>query len=268
VSGRPGETARREAAAQASLAALTRRRDVECVNLAFLDDPPAAGLLPERHALNLDAPGVSGVSGARKPLLTEMLDVLAAEAARRGIGRIGIVNGDIVVTPAAIDRVVDIGGPAVAFSRTDVGEGAPEALMLYGVDMFVFDLGFWQRERGRFRPYLLGEAVWDNVYASLVVCRGGALLNRERLILHERHPSATRNSPFEPYVHLLAARDRSYFTLWCNYIARAEALRARDGSVAEEYALQRAVFHTPGLGDRAMDAGRAAWWRVKRMRGA
>jgi hypothetical protein len=88
------------------------------------------------------------------------------------------------------------------------------------------------------------------------------------VILHERHPSATRNSPFEPYVHLLAARDRSYFTLWCTYVARAEALRARDGSMAEEYALQRAVFHTPGLGDRALDVGRAAWWRAKRMLGA
>lgn len=266
MSGKPGDTARREAAAQASLAALGPA--AECVNLAFADEPSAAALLPQRRALRLDAPRVSGATGARKPVISEMLDVLAAEAAARGIPRIGLVNGDIVVLPAAIARLASLDAPAAAVARTDVGGGAPDAEMLYGVDMFVFDRGFWQRERRRFRPYLLGEMVWDNVYASLVACHGGVLLNRERLILHERHPSGGHGSPFARYVHLLAARDRSYFSLWCTYVARAEALRARGGAADEEDALQRAVFRPPGPAAEALDLGRAAWWRAKRMLGA
>jgi len=267
VSGRPGDTARREAAAQASLAALGPG-GTECVNLAFVDEPAADGLLAQRCVLTLDAPRVSGVSGPRKPLVSEMVDALAAEASARGIPRIGLVNADIVVTPAAIERLASLDRPAAAVSRTDVGGGAPEATLLHGVDMFVFDREFWRHERRRFRPYLLGERIWDNVYASLVACHGGALLNRERLILHERHPSAAPGSSFERYVHLLAARDRSYFTLWCTYVARAAALRARGGSADEERALQRDVFRAPGSAAEAIDIGRAAWWRAKRMLGA
>lgn len=267
MSGKAGDTARREAAAQASLAALASSH-VECVNLGYVDDPPSEAALPQRRVLTRDAPRVAGVPGARKPVIPEMLDALATEASARGIPRIGLVNGDIIVLPEAIARVAALDRPAAAIARVDVGGGAPDADLLYGVDMFVFDLAFWRRERRRFRPYLLGEAVWDNVYAAIAICHGGILLNRERLILHDRHPSATPGSPFERYVHLLAARDRSYFTLWCHYVARAEALRARGGSADEESALQREVFRAPGAAAAAMDIGRAAWWRAKRMLGA
>ena len=265
VSGRPGESARREAAAQASLAALA---GVECVNLSFHDDPPGDGILPQRRALKLDAPGVTGVPGPRKPVVSEMLDALAAEAAQRNIPRIGLVNGDIVVLPAAIDRIASFDRPAVAIGRTDVGGGAPEATLLHGIDMFVCDRDFWQKDRRRFRPYLLGETIWDNVYASIAACHGGAMLNRERVILHERHPSVTRDSPFERYLHGLATRDRSYFTLWCTYVGRAESLRARGGSAEDDQALQREVFEVPSFANDALDLGRVAWWRAKRMLGA
>jgi hypothetical protein len=265
VSGKPGETAQREAAAQAALAALA---GADCVNLAFHDDPPAPGILPQRRALRQDGPGLSGVPGPRKPVVSEMLDVLAAEAAARGIPRIGLVNGDIIVLPAAVDRLASFDRPAAAIARTDVGGGAPEATLLHGIDMFVFDRAFWERERRRFRPYLLGETIWDNVYASIAACHGGAILNRERLILHERHDSATLGSPFGRYLHGLATRDRSYFTLWCTYVAEAESLRARDGSAEEERALQREIFSAPSVAADAIDLGRAAWWRAKRMLGA
>lgn len=265
VSGKPGDTARREGAAQASLAALA---GVECVNLAFHDDPPAAGLVPQRRTLRQDAPQVAGVAGARKPVVSEMLDVLAADACERGIPRIALVNGDIIVLPEAVERLTSGGAPAAAVARTEIGGDQPETTLLYGIDMFVFDREFWQRERRRFRAYLLGEVVWDNVYASIIACHGGVVLNRERLILHQRHPSATSGSPFDTYVHALATRDRSYFTLWCTYVARAEALRAAGGSAADEAALQREVFVAPSRADDLIDIGRAAWWRARRMLGA
>lgn len=191
-----------------------------------------------------------------------MLDALAAEASHRGCSTIALVNGDISVRQAAIDRLGALGLPAIAISRLDVGEGLPDAMLLRGVDMIVFDVEFWRRERRRFRPYILGEALWDNVYASIVVCHGGLLVNREPLITHERH-QAGGDSPFTQYGHLLATRDRTYFSRWCAYVAHAEQLRARGGTVDEEYALQRAIFRPPGAGETFVDAARAAWWQAR-----
>jgi hypothetical protein len=267
VSGR-AEAAGRELPAQESLAALTAAGVAHAVNLAFHDDSPGDSRLEQLRVLRLDARLVSRASGPRKPIVTEMLDVLAAEAERRGIVRIGLVNGDIAVTADAIAQATGTPRPALGFSRTDIGPGEPEALLLHGVDMFTFDVGFWRRERRRFRAYVLGEPVWDNVFAAVAVCHGGELLNRERLLLHQRHPAAFADSPYARYVHLLAARDSSYFSLWCAYVARAEALRERGGTREQEEALQREIFRAPGLAAEAVDIARATWWRARQVLGA
>jgi hypothetical protein len=267
VSGR-AEAAGRELPAQESLAALTAAGVAHAVNLAFHDDSAGDSRLEQLRVLRLDARLVSRASGPRKPIVTEMLDVLAAEAERRGIFRIGLVNGDIVVTAAAIARATATPRPALGVSRTDTGPGEPESLLLHGVDMFTFDVGFWRRERRRFRAYVLGEPVWDNVFAAVAACHGGELLNRERLLLHQRHPAAFADSPYARYVHLLAARDSSYFSLWCAYVARAEALRERGGTREQEEALQREIFRAPGLAAEAVDIARATWWRARQVLGA
>lgn len=267
ISNRPGDTARREAIAQASLAGLAAAGDAACLNLAFADEAPG-GAVPALCRLRLDTPGVSGVTGVRKPIVSEILDVLAAEAVGRGIARIALVNGDIVVTADAVTRCVETARPAVAISRTDIGGGEPDKPLLHGVDLIAFDTAFWRRERRRFRAYPLGEPVWDNVYTAVALAHGGVLLNRERLILHERHATPWRQSPFAEYVHLLATRDRSYFSLWCAYVAEAEALRAGGGTSEDELGLQRAIFRPPGMLATAADVARAGWWRVRRALGA
>jgi len=268
ISGRGGDAARRESSAQASLAALIERGISDAINLLFVDEPAAPGAIPSEPRLTLDAPRVSGLGGPRKPIVSEMLDVLAAEAGRRGITRIGLVNGDIVVTPAAIERLASIGAPFVAISRTDTGNGQPETQMIHGVDFVAADTAFWSRTRRLFRPYVLGEEIWDNVYTSIGLCHGGVLLNRERLIVHERHETQKTRLPFARYVHLLAARDRAYFTRWCTYVARLDALVGHGGSVDEALALQRTVFVPPTAMETGLDRARAAWWRTRRFAGA
>lgn len=263
VRGGSGDSARREAAAQASLAALSAAGLADCVDLTFPDEEGVSGAVPELCALRLEAARVTGTPGPRKPVVSEMLDVLAGEAERRRVSRIALVNGDIVVTPEAIARVTNPAVPAFAVSRTDTGGGEPDAQLLYGVDLFVFDVEFWRRERGRFRDYFLGDPVWDNVYASIAVCHGGRLLNRERLILHERHPSQWRGSVYGPYLRLLAVRDSSYFSRWCDYVDVAGPLRARGGTADEELAAQRAIFRPPGRLEDITDIGRVWWWRLK-----
>jgi hypothetical protein len=267
VSGRAGAAAR-EAPAQASLAALSAAGIASCVNLAFHDDAPPASPLQTLPMLRLDARVVSGVEGARKPVVTEMLDILAAEADRRGIQRIGIVNGDIVVTAAAIDAAVATPRGALAMARTDTGGGLPESLLRHGIDMFTFDAGFWQRHRRRFRAYLLGEPVWDNVYAAIVACHGGEIVNREGLLLHARHPPAFGASPYARYIQLLAARDSAYFSLWCTYVARAEALAAERALSGADAELQRQIFRAPGFAAGAAGIARATWWRARQALGA
>lgn len=264
ISGRPGEAGRRESAAQQSLATLVETGHAACLNLTFADEGSIAGAIPSLPVLHLDAPRLSGATGARKPIVSEMLDALASEAEQRGLPRIGLVNGDIIVTAAAVTSIAEASVPAIALGRTDVGGGEPESQLLYGVDMFAFDVSFWRRERRRFRAYPLGEAVWDNVYAAIAVAHGGELLNREPLILHERHERAWEQSPFGHYVHLLAARDSSYFTLWCAYVARAAALRAGGATEEEEFALQREIFRPPGILATGGDIARAGWWRARR----
>jgi hypothetical protein len=265
VSGSAGAGAR-EAPAQASLAALSASGRAVCVNLTFQDAASSASPLEELPALRLDGPGVSGVAGPRKPVVSEMLDVLAAEAARRGMRRVGLVNADIVATSDALEYAATTSRPALAVARTDTGSGAPDALLRYGIDMFTFDVTFWRRERRRFRAYLLGEPVWDNVYAAIVCCHGGEIVNRQGLLLHARHPLAFIGSPFARYVHLLAARDSSYFSLWCAYVARMEA--ASGMTADEDVKLQQQIFRAPGLAAEAVDVARAAWWRARQVFGA
>lgn len=267
ISGRAGDTRRRESSAQASLAALAAAGAADAVNLLFTDEPGPAGAIPSLSRLTLDAPGLSGLAGPRKPIVSEMLDVLACEAARRGIPRIALVNGDILVTPEAIERLASIGAPFVAISRTDTGGERPESPMIHGVDFMALDTVFWPRARRLFRPYVLGEEIWDNVYTSIGLCHGGVLINRERLILHERHETPKTRLPFARYVHLLAARDRAYFTRWCTYVARLEAVIAAEGSVDDALALQRTIFVLPSAVETGLDVARAAWWRTKRAAG-
>lgn len=267
ISGRAGDTARRESSAQASLKALIDAKLAEAVDLLFADECTSAGTIPSLACLTLDARGMTGLPGPRKPIVSEMLDVLAAEAGRRGIRRIAVVNGDIVVTPAAIDRLSSIDAPFVAISRVDTGAGQPEAPMIYGVDLVAVDAAFWARARRLFRAYILGEEIWDNVYTSIGLCHGGVLLNRDRLILHERHETAKTRLPYARYVHLLASRDRAYFTRWCTYIAGLEALAVRGGSADEALALSRSVFVPPSAVEHGLDVARAAWWRARRLAG-
>ena len=267
VSGRRG-AAEREAPAQASLATLSSAGTAVCVNLTFHDEPAPAAPLEPLPKLRLDAPLVSGVAGPRKPVVSEMLDVLASEAERRGIRRIGIVNGDIVVAPGAVDCAVATPRPALAIARTDRGDDRPASLLRHGLDMFTFDVAFWRRERRRFRAYLLGEPVWDNVYAAVAACHGGAIVNRAGLLLHTRHPSAGASSPFARYLQVLAARDSAYFSLWCAYVDRASALDPQPADADRDGRLQREIFRVPGVGAGVAGIARATWWRARQALGA
>jgi hypothetical protein len=169
---------------------------------------------------------------------------LAATAEAGGHSSFMYINADIVVTPAALALVGASAKQAYAFSRLDVDRESGRELetTLSGIDAFVFDLGWWREHRHRFRPYILGEACWDVVYASVAMCHADGLLAAHGEIRHERHPTEWGQGAFADYNGYLAAIDSRYFSLWCEYYERLKDLRARGGSRDEERALARETF--------------------------
>ena len=263
-----GEGARRQGRALERWRGL---RGVHLANLQWADDVYDLDGFETHPVLRQDSRTVTGRQGPRKPIVSEAFDRLAAIAAAKGCRWFAYANSDIEWTQAAVDAVAGGGGEVYAFSRGDVDPESGEVVEMVtgGIDAFAVEVGWWGAHRRRFRAYIGGEPVWDNVYTAILLSHGrGALLNREPLLRHERHPAGDwRGSPFAAYLHHLAALDRPYFTRWAVYHHELLALRAAGASEADELALQRRVFggrFSPG--ERLVQAGRALKWRWRWMR--
>jgi hypothetical protein len=239
-----GDAARRQADCVASIRALT---GVAAVNVQFADAPHVAEGIETLAALTKDSRAVSGrTEGRRKAIVREMLDVLAAEARRRGCGYFCFTNADIIWSQAAVDWIRREGREAYALSRLDFdGEtGADAGVELSGVDAIAMRPEWYQAHAHRFRDYIVGEICWDNVYTAILMCHADAAIeNRRGLLRHERHPSGPApSSAFGDYTSLLAAIDAEYFHMWCRYWGRLEACRARGAPAEEEARLARELF--------------------------
>jgi len=233
---------RRQAAACEALISLD---GVDAVNLQFArGERRTHPAIRTVATLARDSTAVTGSIGRRKPLADECFDVLAAEAAAGSHRYFAYINSDIIVTRALVDEVARRSHDTYAVSRCDVGEEAADKMMTAGQDMFVVSVRWWQRNRTRFRPYIVGDACWDNVFTAVMMCHAdGVLLNREPLIRHERHVVTWRDaSPTARYNGYLAALDSRYFARWVHYWNRLEAMRAGAAPVAAEAALAREVF--------------------------
>ena len=222
--------------------------------------------------LELDSNRVTGRRGPRKPVVNEVFTRLAHLAAERRVRYFGFTNADILFTSAAIDRIVRADHPAFVIARSDVDAGRilNPGPLLYGTDVFVVDASWWLAHQHEFRPYILGEGCWDNVYSAQLLCTaGGLLLNREPLVKHEAHPIAWHDSPFAEHNGYLAALDRMYFTRWVMYATRLEAMRREAkglGTIDDELRLQDEIFRNwkPGLSDRLIQTLRVAKLEARR----
>jgi hypothetical protein len=259
-----GDGARRQGDALASWTALPQ---VRLANLQWEDEAFDVPGLPTHRVLQNDSRRATGRAGPRKPVVPEVLDRLSELAADAGCRWLAFANSDVRVTPEAVERVLSGGLEGYAFSRTetDPAGGRAEEVSVAGVDLLVLSVGWWRANRRRFRPYLVGEPVWDNVYTAILLCHArAALLNREPLLLHERHPAAWAGSPFAEHVRLLAALDRPYFTLWARYHDALLRLRAGGAGEDEEMALQRRVFRfAPTPAERVVQGLRAGKARLR-----
>ena len=216
---------RRQARARA---ALLRLEGVLPINLQFADEdfrPEGFRTLP---VLRQDSRTITGAAGPRKPIVSEMFGALAAAARSSGCRYFAYLNADIEVSAAAVDAILARGLDGYAFSRIDVdpATGAQADVQIYGLDMFAVDVAWWAREGRRFRPYIAGEACWDNVYAAVICGHGrGAVINEGAGIYHERHATMWNDGPFAEHNAFLATLDAPYFSRWVQYATRLEEMR-------------------------------------------
>jgi len=251
-----GDAGRRQDRALDALASL---RGVTAVNLQWPDDVVDRDGLRTVATLRHDSRTVTKCQGPRKPITTDVLDALAAVAKAEGHDYFCYLNSDIVVTQAAVDLIASGRKDTYAFSRLDLdADGRPVGMLLYGVDMVAFKVAWWEAHRRRFRPYILGEPLWDNVYAAVMMCHGdGAMLNRTGLIEHECHEPARVPNAFLHHNGWLAALDSRHFSIWVRYCEAVVAARARGASEEEERAIAAETFvWRPSAASAIWDAGR------------
>ena len=259
-----GDAARRQADAAAACRALS---DVALVNVQFQDDVFDVDGFDALSALRLDSTTVSGRAGIRKPIASEVFTLLADAATERDCEYFVFLNSDVQPTPALVERLRRADRDAYALSRMDIDPdtGLNRSVETAGIDGFAMRPDWWRAERDRFRAYILGEPVWDNVYCAVTLCHADAvLLNRDALIRHEHHATEWRKTPFARYTQLLSALDAPYFAIWYAYWDRLRTLRDRSADADEELALQRDLFvwrPTP-LG-HAVQAGRSLKARLR-----
>jgi hypothetical protein len=240
------DSERRQARAREALLGLP---GVHAVNLQFTDESYRPAGFDTRPVLARDSRTVTGGGTVRKPIVAEMFDALAAVAAARGDRYFAYLNADIEVAPAAVDRILDGGRDGYAFCRVDLAAGTRAAggVLLLGLDLFAADTAWWARQRRRFRPYIAGEALWDNVYAALFASHGRAdIVDVDPGIYHEQHAASWGGGLYAAYNGYLAALDAPYFTRWAMYHARLEQARASATALDRE-GLMRDVFAPPVL---------------------
>jgi hypothetical protein len=257
--------------------ALSKLPGVEILNVQFQRAPWAT--LPGiemKTALTTSSITVAGPGGHAKPMTREFFDVLCRTAAERGHDYFAYINSDIVVLPAAMDEVVRLRRETYTVSRHDVdnldGDPASGTAVTSGLDMFVVSVDWWGRNCHRFRPYVVGDSCWDNVYAAVMMCHSnGVILNRDPLILHERHPVVWNDAtPTARYNGFVAALDARYLSIWCQYWERLKVMRDQGASATDERALQVDMFlWRPSAAEAAKQTvrsirARLRYWRLRR----
>jgi len=250
-----GDAARRQARALAAWPAL---RGARLANLQFPDAVVSVDGFATHPVLT---------RGGGEPVVAEMLDRLAEMAAVDGSRWIGVAEADVQPTQAAIDRITADPRDGYAFSRTDFHPrtGHDIETVASAVGLFVVSADWWRHNSRRFREYLLGEPVWDAAFASILLCHSdAAILHREPLVRHERHPAADpRRSPHAAHTAALARLDAPYLERWAAYHHALAELRARGTPAEAEDELRGRIFHAPHLLARAAQAGRALAVRLR-----
>jgi len=235
---------------QRALASWTELSEVDLVNLQFADcSTPCTNEGFETHpVLRRDSCMVTGVRGPRKPLVSELLTRLCQLAEARGCEYFGFSNADILISQAAVDRVLSGGRSGAIYSRMDIDaeHGQPLGEFFSGQDTILLKTAVYRRHRRVLRPYVIGEMPWDVIYTSYFLSHTDVeLVNRGADCRHVWHETIWCDSPFAPHAWRLAHLDWTYFARWYQYYEAAKLIRAAGRGEEEEARVRRSVFGAP-----------------------
>jgi hypothetical protein len=199
--------------------------EVPLVNMAFCDEPsinPPG--FEELRCLKRDSNTVTGGKGIRKPLMLDLFDGLCETARRNNCSYFVFTNSDIQLTTLFRDLVSSCDLDSLIFTRLDYNE-SPDShdskLFFRGQDTYAVRTDWWCENRHHFRSYIIGEALWDNVYTSKFARLGRSrILYEKNLCNHQRHEQKWNpGSLFGRYNEMLRLRyDYLDYGMWSLYI--------------------------------------------------
>lgn len=232
-----------------------RRLDVPLVNLAFPDEAsrnPSA--FEELRCLKRDSNTVTGQKGIRKPLMCDLFDGLFHVAIERNCTYFVFSNADIQLTADFCELVSTCDLDSLIFTRQDYTE-SPESqdskLFFRGQDTYAVRTKWWSENRHHFRPYIIGESLWDNVYTAKFARKGRSkIIYRKNLCLHQRHEQKWNpGSVFGRYNDMLRLRyDYLDYGMWSLYAKKVYELdRDSEGFLPAQQQLWSEFSHArPG----------------------
>jgi hypothetical protein len=235
-----------------------RQLDVPLRDLAFTDciTTPVAGFI-QKHTLHRDSCSVTGTTGRRKPLVRDLFDGLWVAARESKCDYFVFSNADIILTPNFRDTVRQLNADSAYFTRFDLintPSDSTSSLYVRGQDTYAVRTEWWGENRHRFRPYILGEPQWDNIYTTLFARHGHSMLFYDVTLCHHKvhaqHWQAA--TPFGRYNNDLRRRfDDMPFSMWVRYSAEICSL---DVSAVDFREHQRKLWHQLAVGRPSLKA--------------
>jgi hypothetical protein len=162
------------------------------INLAFTDEPACdAPGFDEVRCLEQDSNTITGCAGVRKPVMSELFDGLCKAAKERNVDYFVFSNADIQLSPSFGQLVASTDLDALVFTRLDYTTSPTSddaKLFVRGQDTFAVRTDWWMANRDHFKPYIVGESLWDNAYTAIFARKGrSALIYSKDMCFHERH---------------------------------------------------------------------------------
>jgi len=181
---------------------------------AFINDEPIEYQdfkIPVTFKLEKSSRYLTGESEKDIPSIKEILDVLYKEIANdANITHFAYINSDCILTKNLIEHLQHNEVNAFAASRIDIEpinnfkDIKDKGINVIrsepaGYDFFCFSKQWWKEHRHLFPDMLIGNPLFDVLYAGLIMLYGGKLLNdpQKPIICHIQHENVSHKDSVE-----------------------------------------------------------------------
>ena len=184
---------------------------------AFLSDEPIEYQdfkIPVTFKLEKSSRYLTGESEKDVPSIKEILDTLYKEIANdKNVTHFAYINSDCILTKNFVEYIQQNEVNAFAASRLDVEpfkhfkDIKDKGINVIrsepaGFDFFCFSKQWWKEYRHLFPDMLIGQPLFDVLYAGIIMLYGGKILNdpQKPIICHIHHENVShRDSPEKRY---------------------------------------------------------------------